>query len=113
VNAADNIAIRDSALSLIGLPSGIGRTKVAISTCVLSTRDPDEGMRVNIGRVLGERAMTAMSDSLGNRIPVGVVDARVRSSDEASCKDLTEGRVRSAFIEGERCYRLYLRICAC
>jgi hypothetical protein len=111
MNAADNIAIRDSALSSIGLPPGIGRTKVAISTCVLSARDPDEGMRVNIGRMLAERAITAMSERFGDRIPMGVVDARVRSSDEASCEDFT-GAIRSAFIDGDRCYRLYLRICA-
>jgi hypothetical protein len=104
------LVIRDSALSVIGLPTTDATSGVAISACVLAPRDPDEGMQVSIGRMLGERARSAMSETLAGRTPTGISGARLAGSDEASCEDPPGGGVRSAFIEGKRCFRLDLRI---
>lgn len=110
MHEADELVIRDSALSLIGLPTRNAISGVAISACVMAPRDPDEGMQVRIGRMLGERARSVMSEMLTGRTPTGIIDARIAGSDEASCEDPLGEGVRSAFIEGQRCYRLDLRI---
>jgi hypothetical protein len=110
VNADDNLAIRESALSAIGLPSTAASSGTSISACVLATRRPDRAARVDIGRRLAEKMRTAMSEKLAGRLPTGIIEARIGSSDEASCEDQPGGGVRSAFIEGTRCYRLDIRV---
>ena len=95
--------ILESALGLLGLPT-IERQQggVEVVATVLADREPDEAMRVSIGRVLAERARADLPANAS-----GVVDARVDSSDESDCEDL-EGRTGNAFVRGERCYRLIL-----
>jgi hypothetical protein len=110
MNAADNLAIRESALSAIGLPSTAAASGISVSACVMASRRPDRAARVKIGRKLAEQARTLMSEKLAGREPTGIVHARVESSDEASCEDPPACGVRSAFIEGARCYRLRVRV---
>jgi hypothetical protein len=111
MDSAAERAIRDSALSLIGLPNRTAADGVAVSVCVLADREPDEAMQVTIGRTLAERANAAMAEKLAGRVPTGISDARIAGSDEASC-EVRPGEIRSAFIEGGRCYRLDLRVVA-
>lgn len=110
MNPADNLAIRESALSAIGLPSTAAPSGISISACVMATRRPDPSARVDIGRRLAEKTRTTMGEKLGGRLPTGIIEARVGSSDEASCEDQPGGQVRSAFIDGTRCYRLEIRV---
>jgi hypothetical protein len=109
---ASQLAIRDSALSLIGIPPGNGARGATqtITACVMAVREPDEGARIDIGRQLGEQAKDLMSEELGKRHPTGIVEARLVPSDEASCEDPPGCGVRNAFIEGECCYRLILQV---
>ena len=112
MEVVSQLAIRDSALSLIGIPLGVGTLGDAqtISACVMAAREPDEGARIDIGRKLGEQAKALMSEELGHRTPTGIVDARLVPSDEASCEDPPGCGVRNAFIEDGCCYRLTLKV---
>jgi hypothetical protein len=110
VNTVDNLAIRESALSAIGLPSTAALSGISISACVMATRRPGPAARVDIGRRLAEKTRTAASEKLDGRLPTGIIEARVESSDEASCEDQPGGRVLSAFIDGTRCYRIEIRV---
>jgi hypothetical protein len=76
----------------------------------MASREPDEGAQIDIGRKLGEQARSLMSEELGHSTPTGIVDARLVQSDEASCEDPPGCGVRNAFIEGECCYRLTLKV---
>jgi hypothetical protein len=110
VDEATEQTIRESALRLLGLPE-VGRAPggIEVVATVLETREPDGGMKVSIGRVLAERARSAMTEKAGDRTPSGVISAEVDSSDHADCED-TQGRQGNAFIRGDRCYRIVLHI---
>ena len=103
--------IQDSALELLGLPKVKHAPPYSIEAVAtfLTTREPDEGMQVSIGRVLAERAREAIGEHAEGRTPAGIISAEVDSADDADCKDL-EGRVGNAFVRGERCYRLVLQV---
>jgi hypothetical protein len=102
--------IAESALGLLGLPSDEPRPgSIEVVASLLATREPDDGMKVSIGRVLAERARAAIAEQAKGQTPVSFSDATVDWSDDANCKDL-QGQVGNAFVRGERCYRMVLHV---
>jgi hypothetical protein len=98
--------VKDAALRLLDLPVlGPQASTVEVVSTVLGPYEPDEAMRVSLGRVLAERAR----ERWGDETPVGLADAQVDYSDEAACEDL-QGRQVSSFQVDERCYRLVLLV---
>jgi hypothetical protein len=108
----NQLGIRDSALSALGIPPGNGPlgSQQTISACVMAAREPDDGDRIEIGRRLAEQARKLMSDALGGRAPTGITSAELVANDEASCEDPPGEGVRNASVEGGCCYRLILKI---
>jgi len=97
--------ILDTALRLLNWPViGPQLDTVEVVATVLRTSDPDEPMRVGIGRVLAERARAKVEGT-----PAGIAEARVEVRDEGECEDLDGRRVRS-FGSDQRCYRLTLHV---
>jgi len=99
-------SILDSALHLLNLPVLGPRphTENVVST-FLAPVEPDEAMRVNIGRVLAFRAREKMP--LG---AVGIAEMNVDFSDEAICLDADEQSVSTFERPDHECYRLVLKL---
>jgi hypothetical protein len=112
VDAVTEQTIKDSALGLLGLPVvEHAPASIEVVASFLTTREPDAGMQVSIGRVLAERAREVIAEKAEGLewTPEAIISAEVDSSDDADCKDVNNN-VGNAFTRGERCYRLVLQV---
>jgi hypothetical protein len=98
--------ILDSALHLLNLPVLGARpdTERVVST-YLAPVEPQEAVRLNIGRVLAFRAREKMPGAV-----VGIAEMNVDSSDEAICLDANEQSVSTLEHPDHDCYRLVLEL---
>jgi hypothetical protein len=109
MDEATKQTVKDTALALLGLPAVQGAPgSIEVVATYLATREPEEGMRESIGRVLADRARLAIDEKTDGGA-TGIASARVDFSDDADCEDHS-GVVGNAFIRGERCYRLVLQV---
>jgi hypothetical protein len=98
--------ILDSALHLLDLPVlGPGPKTDQVVSTYLAPVDPQEAIRVNIGRVLAFRAREKMPGGA-----VGIAEVNVDSSDEAICLDANERSVSTFERPDHECYRLVLEL---
>jgi hypothetical protein len=105
--------IGEATLRRLDLPTvhGADESFEVYATVLGPREEPLEGpMRESLAEILAGRVRRAIVErATEGQVPVGITRVRVAHSDEADCEG-PEGRQVSAFMAGERCYRIVLGI---
>jgi hypothetical protein len=108
--------LREATLRRLGLPvEYVGKGTLDTFKVVATSLGPldeeelaEEPMRESIANQLAHRARIDIDAKAAGRDVVGIADSRCDYSDDADCED-KEGHL-SAFVSGQRCYRIVLRV---
>jgi hypothetical protein len=105
--------LRDATLRRLSLQpiETVGYTFEVVAT-ILGPRDEplEEPMRESLASHLAARIERAIREkNPEGHTPVGIASSKVDHSDEADC-ERAQGEKVNAFMAGERCYRIVVRI---
>src|SRR5688572_19880770 len=97
------------ALDRLGLAEVRAEQGIEVVGTVRGPRELDDAARTALGETLASRIRNAIEARSINLADARIASAEIDSSDEADCEDL-QGRMGNAFVMGDRCYRLVVRL---